>query len=287
MYVRVNGVNLYFDVEGANLVADGPKMRQQPTLIVLHGGPGADHSLYKPLFSQLSDCAQIIYLDHRGNGCSDQSDPQHWNLAQWGDDVRGLCDALGIKKPIVLGTSFGGFVAQAYATQHPDHPSKLVLVSTAAKFDFQKVFEAFEKIGGAGPRQAAENFWLNPTGETRAIYREVCVPLHHTTNMDKNWLARAIIKDDVAIWFNGPHNEQGRMDFRNELSKISCPTLVMAGENDPITPVVFSEEIADSLPSELVVFERFAGCGHDIYGDKPDAFMSSLREFILHKGEAC
>src|SRR5258708_33618649 len=50
----------------------------------------------------------------------------------WGDDVRAFCDTLGITRPIVLRASFGGMVALAYATRHPDHPSRLVLISTEA-----------------------------------------------------------------------------------------------------------------------------------------------------------
>src|SRR5215813_2301487 len=96
MFVRVNGERLYFDVEGAGLVPDGPAMRAKPTLILLHGGPGFDHSLFKPAFSVLADIAQIVYFDHRGNGRSSRNDPERWTLAQWGDDVKGLCDALGI-----------------------------------------------------------------------------------------------------------------------------------------------------------------------------------------------
>jgi pimeloyl-ACP methyl ester carboxylesterase len=132
MHVFINGVRLFFDVEGAKLVPDGPAMREKPTLLLLHGGPGFDHSIYKPAYSALADIAQIIYLDHRGNGRSEDGARESWNLAQWGDDVRAFCDALGVVDPIVLGASFGGMVALAYATRHPDHPSRLVLISTEA-----------------------------------------------------------------------------------------------------------------------------------------------------------
>jgi len=116
MHVRVNGVRLFFDVEGAKLVPDGPVMREKPTLLMLHGGPGSDHSIYRPAYSALADVAQIVYLDHRGNGRSEDGPRESWKLAQWGDDVAGFCDALGIVSPIVLGASFGGMVALAYAT---------------------------------------------------------------------------------------------------------------------------------------------------------------------------
>src|ERR1700751_429382 len=132
MHVRVNEVRLFFDVEGTKLVPDGAVMRAKPTWPLLHGGPCFHHSIYRPAYSALCDIAQLVYLDHRGNGRSEDGPREAWNLAQWGDDVRAFCDVLGIESPIVLAASFGGMVALAYATRHPSHPSKLVLISTAA-----------------------------------------------------------------------------------------------------------------------------------------------------------
>jgi proline iminopeptidase len=97
MFVDVDGARLFFDVEGAGLVPDGSRMRAKPTLILPYGGPGYDHTHYKPAFSALADVAQIVYLDHRGNGRSSGDDPETWNLARWGDDLKSLCDTLGIE----------------------------------------------------------------------------------------------------------------------------------------------------------------------------------------------
>ena len=77
-------MRLFFDVEGASLLPDGASMREKPMLLLLHGGPGFDHSIYKPAYSSLADCAQIIYLDHRGNGRVTLGPKEAWTLAQWG-----------------------------------------------------------------------------------------------------------------------------------------------------------------------------------------------------------
>jgi proline iminopeptidase len=285
MFVRVNGERLFFDVEGAGLVPDGPSMRAKPTLLLLHGGPGFDHSSFKPAFSALADIAQIVYLDQRGNGRSSGDDPARWTLAQWGDDVKGLCDALGIEKPIVYGVSFGGFVAQAYATRHPQHPAKLILVSTAARVDFDEIFAAFERIGGKAARLIAESYWRDPTPERRAKYIDACVPLYRARSSgDPDAFKRAILKNDVALRFNGPRNEQGRMDFRAALGRLRCPVLVMGGDRDPIAPIAFSEAIAASVPKDLVRFERFADCGHGVVPDAPETAFAILRDFILDGG---
>ena len=281
MRVLVNGVRLFFDVEGAGLVPDGARMREKPVLLMLHGGPGFDHTMYKPAFSQLADIAQVIYYDHRGQGRSGGA-PETLTLAQWGDDVKGLCDALGIEKPIVYGGSFGGFVAQAYATRHPEHPAKLVLASTCARVVYQDVFAAFERIGGAEARALAQAYWLNPTIESRLKYLEKCLPLYNTRAAnDPDALKRAILRHDVGLAFNGPNNEQGRMDFRADLKRVQCPVLVMAGDRDPIMPISLTETMAACLPPHLVRFERFANCGHGVHRDDPQRAFRVLREFIL------
>ena len=143
MHVTVNGLRLFFDVIGEKLVPDGNRMRERPTVLLLHGGPGFDHSMFKPAFAPLADVAQLVLLDHRGNGRSDNGDPALWTLDQWGDDLRAFCDALGIESPVVLGYSFGGFVAQSYAIRHPDHPAKLILYSTAPVLLDEPVLDAF------------------------------------------------------------------------------------------------------------------------------------------------
>ena len=283
MLVEVNGAKLYVDVENSGLIPDGDRMREKPSLLLLHGGPGFDHSGFKPAFSVLSDVVQIVYYDHRGNGRSTGTDPATWNLAQWGDDVKGLCDALGIVKPIVCGLSFGGFVAQAYATRYPEHPGKLILLSTVAKIDFPIVFETFTRLGGPEIGALAESYWTNPTAEGGASYIAKCMPFYnqrHDASSNER-LARAIIKTEVAAHFNGPSNEHGRMDFRHDLAKIACPVLMMAGEEDPITPISLSEMTAQCIPPHLVRFERLENCGHNVATDNPGRVFGAIREFIL------
>jgi pimeloyl-ACP methyl ester carboxylesterase len=149
MRVSIGDVTLYVDVDGAALVPDGHSMRERPTLVMLHGGPGLDHTPFKqPIFSPLKEVAQVVYYDHRGKGRSDRSSPDKWNLDTWADDVVALCSALGIERPVVFGGSFGGFVALNYALRHPEHPAKLILSSTAAHLDVERSTAMFERLGG-------------------------------------------------------------------------------------------------------------------------------------------
>lgn len=279
MRIRVGDVHLFFDVEGASLALDGPRMQPKPTLLLLHGGPGFDHSLYRPTFSQLADVAQLVYLDHRGNGRSDRGQRTRWTLAQWGDDVRAFCDALGIERPIVFGNSFGGMVAMAYATRHPEHPAKLVLSSTAARQRLDRVLDAFERRGGPEAREVARRYWENPSPETTPDYTRTCLPLYTHARWDPDSLARVHWSFDVMHDFGG--GEGRHFDLLPDLARVRCPTLVMAGEDDPITPIADSEDIVAALPPHLVRFERFAGAGHGVYRDAPERAFAVLREFLL------
>lgn len=278
MRVKVGDVNLFFDVDGAKLVADGPRMKERPTLLLLHGGPGADHTPYKPAFSQLTDIAQIVYLDHRGCGRSDPSTPDRWYLRTWVDDVKAFCDTVGIEKPIVLGTSFGGFVAMAYASRYPDHPAKVILNTTSGKWRQDRVLATFERLGGKEVADAARRMLEKPELGAMADFNRLCFPVYNRTPADPDVFARFSWNTDLVFHFFG--GEIKKFDVLGELSKVKCPTLVLGGEEDPITPIADSEDIAAALPSHLVRFERFAGAGHQIVPDKPDAFFRVVREFI-------
>jgi pimeloyl-ACP methyl ester carboxylesterase len=83
--------------------------------------------------------------------------------------------------------------------------------------------------------------------------------------------------------------QQKGFDFREDLKRVKCPTLVMAGEDDPINPIADSEDIAAALPHELVRFERFVGCGHGIVNDAPERFLKVVRHFLNRpkEGQCC
>ncbi|MGC1494867.1 MAG: alpha/beta hydrolase [Sulfitobacter sp.] len=280
MRILINGVLLFVDIEGAGLVPDGPKMRTKPTLIVLHGGPGADHSIYKPAFTQLSDLAQIIYIDHRGNGRSDDGDPALWTLDQWADDLFALCQTLGIEKPIIYGASFGGFVAQAFATKYPEHLCALILSVTSAHVEFETIYGAFTRIAGDTAGQAARAYWSDPSPERRQAYFENCLPHYSVTPSDTDMMHRMIVKNSVAMHFNGPNNEMGHFDFRETLSKVTCPTLILSGDQDPIMPTPFSETLLASLGNAPATHHTLRDAGHLLNHDQPDAFFAHLRDFI-------
>jgi proline iminopeptidase len=280
MFIDINGARLFFDVVGPSLAVQASALAERPTLLVLHGGPGFDHSLMRPYFDRFADTHQVVYLDHRGNGRSG-GEPETWNLAQWGDDIAAFCDALGIVKPTVYGLSFGGMVAMSYAGRHPGHASRLVFSSTAARMHLDATYAMMAELGGEEAADIARKFWSDPTPEGAAEYIARCMPLYNP-NVDPDAAAvraRAIARFEVLFQF--VRGEQRGMDLLPGLAKVTSPTLVLAGARDPITPLVCAREIAAALPPQLVRLEVFEAAGHGVHRDQPDRAEAILRAFLV------
>jgi proline iminopeptidase len=281
MFIDLGSARIFFDTVGPELAIDGERMRKRQTLIVMHGGPGFDHSTLRPYFDRFADTFQVLYLDHRGNGRS-SGQPETWTLAQWGDDVKALCDALGIEKPLVYGNSFGGMVAMSYGARHPDHPAKLVLSSTAARMRLDLSAQMMEERGGKEARAICERFWTTREPQAYDDYMRVCMPLYNPPG-EMNAEQALVRKRAIARPETGKHftlGEMRGMDLRPLLKDFRAPTLVLAGTYDPITPVACAEEISASLPSGLGKIEIFEGAGHGVHRDQPEKAETVLRRFL-------
>jgi pimeloyl-ACP methyl ester carboxylesterase len=274
------GVRLFVDIEGPAFLPDGPQLREKPALLLLHGGPGYDHSGFKPLFSRLADIVQVVYYDHRGHGRSDRRPPGEWTLDVFADDVVRLCDALGIEKPIVLGQSFGGFVAQRYIARHPEHPSKVILSSTSPRMNLERKLAMFERLGGAEARAAAEAFWTAPGPATWARYNAVCKRHYNVVPPPDGDATRRIVFNEEILYASAG-GEQRTMDLLPGLAQARCPVLVMAGALDPVCPLDDARDIAAALPPAWSRLQTFARSGHGAWRDEPDAAFALLRRFIL------
>ena len=278
MLIDINGAPIFFDTVGAKLSLEADAMVERPSLLVLHGGPGFDHSLMRPYFDRFADTHQVIYIDHRGNGRSGGA-PYTWTLAQWGDDIHAFCQALGVTRPVVYGLSFGGMVAMSYAARRPDGPSKLVLSSTAARMDLEATYAMMRSLGGDDAARIAERFWTDPTPEAATEYMAVCMPLYNPSRAFSEAAAgRAIMRTEVMFHFI--LGEQRAMDLRPGLANVTCPTLVLAGAMDPITPVACSEAIAAALPSGVAELAVFDEAGHGVHRDEPEKAETVLRRFL-------
>jgi len=275
--VAVGDTHLYFDVEGMGLVPEGTTMRERPVVVCLHGGPGFDHSMLKSSLAPLADVAQLVFPDHRGQGRSDPSEPARWNLDTWIDDLRDFCEALGLERPIILGQSFGGVVAMGAAIRYPELPAKLIVSSSIARFRLDRALPMFEKLGGEQAHTVAKRYFADPNEESFDEFMAVCLPLYNTTPLDTDAVARVQLRPEVAAHFF--RGEATTYDWFGELDRITAPTLILAGELDPITTLADHDDMAAAIPGSRL--EVFSDAGHGVFRDKPREALAVIREFIL------
>ena len=209
MRISLGDVSLWFDVSGPSVIPQGDTTAERPVVVAVHGGPGLDHMTVKSALGPLAGDFQVLYFDLRGHGRSDHSSAEFWNMRTWADDLRRLCDALGLDKPVVLGSSFGGDVALTYAALFPDHPGGVILANTTG--GRRTTSESSRRsAASAAPRQppSSAQAHLRRGGYTadaedlQAEFTRVCYPLYSATpgwaGESRQFLARMIKNMDVA-----------------------------------------------------------------------------------------
>jgi len=281
MKINVNGVNLFVEVLGPKLVPQGSHMVERPTVLALHGGP-TDHAHMMSMVAPLVDVAQVIVYDHRGCGRSDHGDPSLWRMEQWADDVLGVCDVLGIEKPIIYGHSFGGMVAQMHAVRHPGHASKYVFAGTGPRFDVAMSAEGFRRQGGDAAGEAWTNFIASPNQQSTAEFVKHCRHLYTTSRkMDADVEARTITNVPLLVdFFN---REIKLFDVFNDLANVTTPVMILGGNEDPVMPPEYQDALEAALQSAPVTRMNFSNCGHTLAADAPAELAATLINWVTGK----
>jgi proline iminopeptidase len=251
-------------------------MRQRPTVVLVHGGPGVwDHSYFKPDFAPLAEHAQIVYLDLRGHGRSDWGNAAGWSFDACADDIRGFCDAIGIAHPVVLGHSMGGPIVLLYGARHPGHAGGLILLSGFARFDVPRLVEGFRRVAGEDVAEIAGRSFRGE--EVRDEEWQRVSAAYGPYVPDEDQRARPL----KNLELNAPGMEVvRRTGIVHQLAAITSPTLVAVGELDPVTPVAAAEEIVAALPAGLAQLEIISGAGHWAWKDVPERFWPMIVAFI-------
>ncbi len=287
MRAAIRGTEIYFDIEGAGLVPDGDRMREQPVAFVLHGGPGGDHSGFKPGMTPLASRMQLVYIDHRGQGRSSKGDPARYTLDENVEDMEALRRHLGLGPIVSIGTSYGGMVALAHAARYPASVSHLVLIVTASHAGFnQRARQIVAERGSPEQNAVCDQLWAGEldTMDKLRHYYDVMGPLY-SVRFDANAAAasrsRGILTPEALNRAFAPGGFLRSFDLRPELSGITAPTLIMAGRHDWICPVEFSEEIHRLIPgSDLRIFEHSS---HSIRADEPEALRDAIAGFVVYR----
>jgi proline iminopeptidase len=251
-------------------------MRLRPTVVLVHGGPGVyDHSYFKPDFTRLAEYAQVVYVDLRGHGRSDWGDPAAWSFEACADDIRALCDTVGITSPIVFGHSMGAPIVLLYGVRHPGHAAGLIVQSGFARWDTPRMVDGFRRIAGADVAEIAQRSYAGEEVPDEEWARVFAAFGPHRPKKERE----AHTPKNVEL------NESGmdvvrRTDIVDQLGRVDSPTLVAVGELDPVTPVAAAEEIVGALPEGIAQLEIIDGGGHFTWMDAPDRFWPMIIEFI-------
>jgi pimeloyl-ACP methyl ester carboxylesterase len=276
MRVEVEGARLFVDVDGAKFRPAGTDLQERPTVLIVHTGPGNDHSPYKDHIGPLlAEELQVVYLDLRGFGRSDLSEPSAWNIERWSSDVKAITEVLEIERPVILGAGWGTYTALRFAQRWPDALSKLVLVNPAARVVVPRIVARFDELAGPAAGEAAFNFYEHPSEQSIAEYMREC--FHVTVGEDN---AEALLLNQTWTWTIAVHwiaNEARTMDLRPELGAVAVPTLIAAGTDDPQYPRASIEEVVEGIPHATVRW--YEGARHSIFRDRPEV-NRQIRGFI-------
>ena len=256
-------------------------------LVALHGGPGLDGSLWFPGLDPLAaEGWRVLAPDHRANGRSDAGDPSLWTVPQMADDVEELIRRLELDRPVVIGWSFGSFVAQSHMAQHGSAAAYVLMGTVDGPEALHTILDRLAIFEPEHLRAQVTSSWER---EATVQTPEDCKSL-----MDDQWpfqvadpegplvqwLAendRVVYSPDVLRHF-AAGGEYGLTDLRDVLGRFSKPLLVLSGALDRTTPAADARELVDAIPvAEHVVID---GAAHMIPYEQPEDFLAALRAFL-------
>ena len=278
----MNGAEIFFDVEGSSLKVTADSLVEKPVCVLLHGGPGADQSSYRPWLSPLAEFLQLIYVDHRGTGRSAEVPLETCTIEKFADDVEELRRYLGIKTWVVMGFSFGGMWALTYAVHYPSSLSHLLLIDTAPSYDFRKEAQEYvEKWGTPEQKRVCKEIFEGKvsTKEEYLKWSEIMHPLYFRKyNSEIGSAMRSRMRGSQRVSQYMWKNVMPNYDIRARLKEITIPTLIMAGKYDWVTPISQSKLLASNIrSSELVIFRN---SGHHPFIEEQRLFMKTVLDFL-------
>jgi proline iminopeptidase len=290
-FVDANGVLIYYVEFG----------KGQP-LVILHGGPGADHTYFLPWLLPLARTHRLIFIDERGSGRSERlQDVSQYTIEKMADDVEAVRVALNLGKIDLLGHSCGGVLAEAYALKYQQHLNHLILNSTFASTremnevlarekaqmppDKLKRLNELEQAGLFGKGEIWEHGRYPAEYETLAWgngyfpflfgARPDATYDPATGNAPTNWeLYREMWGSDGEFVIDGNLKS---VEWVDRLPTIHVPTLILVGDHDECDPSLSKEMHEKIAGSKLVIFPN---AGHMNFIDQPEMWQKAVNGFL-------
>ncbi|MFT5201359.1 MAG: 3-oxoadipate enol-lactonase [Candidatus Aldehydirespiratoraceae bacterium] len=258
-HIDVRGLTMYFEFHG-----DGPPL--------LHiSGSGADLRTTMPDRTPLNRTFTGLHYDQRGLGQTSPGDAQP-TMEDFADDAAALCAVQGWDRCHVMGTSFGGMVAQHLAIRHRELVDRLVLNCTSPGGDAASY--PLHELQHLSAEERAD-VWM-PLMDTRYVAGEDLPGLEGFTQLFRDRQSAELSAEAAAG--NARQLEARRHhDATAGLGSITAPTLVCAGKYDAVAPIANSEKLVAAIPDATL--KTFEG-GHIFMLQDPEA-MPRIRDFLL------
>ena len=257
-----------------------------PKLIVLHGGPGADHCYMLPQMLHLAESYNVLFYDQRGGGRSksDAREPITWRTHV--EDLGAVVVEFGLEPLSIVGYSWGGMLALLYTVEqrsnpHLVPPARLALMNPAPLTrEYRRQFEAEFARRQVSPEIQALRDELTRSGlreKDPAAYRQRAFELGVAGYFSDPSKARDLTPFRVvgrvqqSVW-----ESLGDFDVIGGLKGIKIPSLVIHGRDDPI-PLASSVEASRALGTNPLVLDD---CGHVPYVEQPQRLFSALDTFL-------
>jgi proline iminopeptidase len=292
-YVDAKGVMIYYVEFG----------KGEP-LVVVHGGPGADHTYFLPWLLPLARTHRLIFIDERGSGQSERlQDVSKYTIENMADDVEAVRVALGLGKIDLLGHSCGGVLAEAYALKYQQNLRHLILNSTFASTSEMNAVLAREKAA-MPPEKLARLNELEAAGlygkgakwehgrypdeyETLAWgdgYFPFLYGARPSANYDPaqgnaptNWeLYREMWGSDGEFIIDGNLKS---VEWVDRLHTIHVPTLIVVGDHDECDPSLSKEMHEKIAGSQIAIMPN---SGHMNFIDQPELWQKAVGGFLAN-----
>lgn len=251
-------------------------------ILFLHGG-GLNAHTWDVVCLMLRTNYHCLALDQRGHGDSEWEPTSDYSHDSQVQDVAGFVAKLGLKKPLVVGHSMGGFAAIGYAIAHADTMAGLVLVDVGPELsmdgasrirDFITQDRVLDSVDAFVERAMAFNPRRNPTLLRRSLLHNLRkLPNGKWTwKHDPNRMSPDFANERVAR----------AKQILNDIHRISCPTLILRGDRSDVFSDANASKFAENLPNGRWV--KVPNAGHTIQGDNPSGLLDAMIPFIKQIG---
>lgn len=256
-------------------------------LLLLHGGPGLDHTQFRPWMDPLSRRFRLVYVDQRSQGRSDPSDERTWTLRQMAEDVSMLAEAMGLERYAVLGQSFGSFVALQHAVDHGTASHYVLLGCVPGSRWLERIDQNLAALEPPDLRDRITASWdMEARVQTVEECRQLLVdqmPFHFADPDGDAY--RAFLEVATTHMRLSPHvlrtfanNDYGGIEVEDRLGEIRRPVLVIAGEFDRTTVPEGGWAIAEAVPQADLVLVK--GAAHMSFVERPDVVLGAIESFF-------